>query len=93
MIEYNNREDFILQHNSCYDNTWVTACYCSNCGVLSNPEETTFNFYKVRDLYYCGPCYSEIGKRHAAAAVHGGGVNNWSAEGELYWHGDSSDLQ
>lgn len=76
MIDYNNREDFILYCP--WDNSWVTALFRSQCSVLCEIS-ISFNVYKIKGLFFCEPCYKEIKKRHENHGVA------WSA-GEIYWN-------
>jgi hypothetical protein len=87
----NNREYFLL--NAWWDNTWVLAAYCVQCGCsfpVNNNEEKddiTFNVYKVKNDLYCEKDYVQIQLQHAKRNM------NWG--GYLYWESmkESPDLK
>ena len=76
-----------------WDNTWVLAAYCIQCGCgfpVNNNEikdDITFNVYKVKNDLYCEKDYFEIQLQHAKRGMNWGGF--------LYWENikESPDLK
>ena len=87
-IEFRKRNGMIIESDfieKSYDNTWVTVCFCYMCGKISGPY-IKYNVYKLKGLFFCGPCFETIQKRSEEKGVK-------LEEGELYWEGNCSELK
>ena len=67
--------EYFILHGS-WDNSWITTIFCRQCGLTFGPD-TKYNVYKLKGLFFCGPCFETIEKRHAEKGV--------SLNAELYW--------
>jgi hypothetical protein len=67
--------EYFILHGS-WDNSWVTTCFCRQCGLTFGPE-TEYNVYKLKGLFFCGPCFETLVKKHVEKGV--------ILNAELYW--------